>query len=1169
MSIRASAHPIQIASPLDPDPAHPASEDSDWEAEAIADALLGRQSHPKLLLGPTASISRAASCLEEGQLCEDEPETSPPPPPASHDHPNTLTPVEPAHHHSQSRFIIDRPPASFNLLDRLGPPSRASNNLSTTRRALRLEASATRETDDPKTPSTCFGRRPADPSSSRRTPPKRARHSPSPPPRLPSSSYRPRRRRASLSSRITPGPRRDSCSPLPTRHELPPKPPGTTCRSTSPHHPIHQITRSHPHPQSINHSPRSDIHHQSINDPRNCPPPEPDHPPSQPRPSPSKTNTPHSKTKPQASRSKNPPRSNPHDYDQTTRSSVEPADDSQAEAHKASVQITNLPPYSVLTPKRLYEHLVDSVPNQRSEPLLPYQLNLYRYSRSDRVCAELKFSTLAHARNFVEWAERSWPSIWYSSTKTCSESRNKKIDLTIIHQDHPVTWPSYFELYSVKNRSDSYRPSPRDDEDESIPSENQSVSKDPTPHPNQSQTTVKRRSNLMATTPPSSQLTKNLRTSSLKTQSDCYRPSKVRVTPGDRRKFGNLPVERQSSSRVDQLNVDKRSRIILTHSSAALSSNLRQEDNQVLPPKDRHDRPSNDQHEHDLSSGGRRDLLSREEHPLFSKDGHELPSKGRTRLPYQKPVDQPSKCERLPSPGVKNALPSNEFTENERTQAPPRGGNDLLFTEKRIAIDSSPSAAPGLPPQNKHGLYSEWPNDPSTQDTRALPSNDEDILSSQNIALSASNSTGSSTAQDANSFPTDKNKISPINRINRPSVKPPSSLFAKHRSDCLEQKPSLALSRTHPAPFKPVPAQASTSSNVPTVPSSQVTNEINPSPVTEPRAFESSNSEDADLKFLETLFSSEEMKQEARDRRNSVLLSKLKPSISFSVLQSHFLIPNRPRHFRIFEPIQISYGPFHNLITDRWIHSSVDRATHYGHQNPHLDVGCLISFTELQTASHFLKVLKENPPFEPMEPVLVDPTTIQFDASASIISNLPKQTHLESPDRGYLANPMLQEASLSDVQNQFLPWSALPPEDATPSPIDISRIIQIAEQGQQSTAGLTIQPEMSYSMYRFPPYLHEFHQPPPLLSSMTGPHHYHPLPATNPSMPMHYPPSALYDPSSHFNSTNHAQPIGSLELADSFNLAGYVQSSQANSQQEYQDRLKKILQARKAPVEKR
>lgn len=164
---------------------------------------------------------------------------------------------------------------------------------------------------------------------------------------------------------------------------------------------------------------------------------------------------------------------------------------------------------------------------------------------------------------------------------------------------------------------------------------------------------------------------------------------------------------------------------------------------------------------------------------------------------------------------------------------------------------------------------------------------------------------------------------------------------------------------------------------------------------------------------------------------------------------------------------------------------------------------------------------------------------------------------------------MLQEASLSDVQNQFLPWSALPPEDATPSPIDISRIIQIAEQGQQSTAGLTIQPEMSYSMYRFPPYLHEFHQPPPLLSSMTGPHHYHPLPATNPSMPMHYPPSALYDPSSHFNSTNHAQPIGSLELADSFNLAGYVQSSQANSQQEYQDRLKKILQARKAPVEKR
>ncbi|KAI9610227.1 hypothetical protein KEM48_002660 [Puccinia striiformis f. sp. tritici PST-130] len=43
-----------------------------------------------------------------------------------------------------------------------------------------------------------------------------------------------------------------------------------------------------------------------------------------------------------------------------------------------------------------------------------------------------------------------------------------------------------------------------------------------------------------------------------------------------------------------------------------------------------------------------------------------------------------------------------------------------------------------------------------------------------------------------------------------------------------------------------------------------------------------------------------------KDRMNGIPSTKMLPSINLSVLQSHFMMPNRPRDFRIFDPVSIS-----------------------------------------------------------------------------------------------------------------------------------------------------------------------------------------------------------------------------------------------------------------------
>ncbi|POW18721.1 hypothetical protein PSHT_05510 [Puccinia striiformis] len=108
-----------------------------------------------------------------------------------------------------------------------------------------------------------------------------------------------------------------------------------------------------------------------------------------------------------------------------------------------------------------------------------------------------------------------------------------------------------------------------------------------------------------------------------------------------------------------------------------------------------------------------------------------------------------------------------------------------------------------------------------------------------------------------------------------------------------------------------------------------------------------------------------------KDRMNGIPSTKMLPSINLSVLQSHFMMPNRPRDFRIFDP-----GPFFHL------NNNDERV---------IEIGCLILFHHQYVAFNFERVLNLNSPFLPVQTRLVDPAQIQFLPSATTINNPPKQ----------------------------------------------------------------------------------------------------------------------------------------------------------------------------------
>lgn len=101
------------------------------------------------------------------------------------------------------------------------------------------------------------------------------------------------------------------------------------------------------------------------------------------------------------------------------------------------------------------------------------------------------------------------------------------------------------------------------------------------------------------------------------------------------------------------------------------------------------------------------------------------------------------------------------------------------------------------------------------------------------------------------------------------------------------------------------------------------------------------------------------------DHTTGVLLSELRPTTKISVLHSLFVVPTRPRHFRVFEPSQISYG----IVQDD---SRISQGPEC--RKP----ACLIAFEDSHTAKNFFRVVVDNAPFKPMKASRVDPKVSIF-----------------------------------------------------------------------------------------------------------------------------------------------------------------------------------------------
>lgn len=181
------------------------------------------------------------------------------------------------------------------------------------------------------------------------------------------------------------------------------------------------------------------------------------------------------------------------------------------------------------------------------------------------------------------------------------------------------------------------------------------------------------------------------------------------------------------------------------------------------------------------------------------------------------------------------------------------------------------------------------------------------------------------------------------------------------------------------------------------------------------------------------------------EQRTSVLITSLRLSTNISVLHSLFIVPTRPRHFRIFQPTHISYGTT--------LHEEHGRT-----------LACLLKFKDSVVAKSFFRVLLDNAPFQPMEASLVQFESVHFsklDFSSAIpigSSSDPPQEEEASPaptpgTRGELTSPPL--ASIVQLPAK--------PSCAPPSPIgiEISRILAMA-QPQPFQSNLHLPPDFSH-----------------------------------------------------------------------------------------------------------
>lgn len=485
----------------------------------------------------------------------------------------------------------------------------------------------------------------------------------------------------------------------------------------------------------------------------------------------------------------------------------------------------------------------------------------------------------------------------------------------------------------------------------------------------------------------------------------------------------------------------------------------------------------------------------------------------------------------------------------------------------------------------------------------------------------------SSTASTSNPLP--QNSTNLPNKITSDLTQLPSDPKATHDK---QPDPPTALSITTPSSNLSVITGAGSSKI------SGLVGDGSP-PLTIHSDSSKSPPECADTRFPNPLFTMERIQKERdndstmsrmmmmeRKKKKGVLLCKMLPSINLSVLQSHFLIPNRPRDFRIFEPRQISYGPF--LSTNNTAPDHQNNNNHHKNALDQLEIGCLISFSDASTAAHFSRVLHLNSPFHPLQVQLVDPADIQFLPSATTISNPPKPHQQEqqqqtrhhvaaagasyTPGSGYF--PTTTTTYLDGLSSEYTPWTRRHPHHETtqastgsvalqlqsPPPVpphpdipayspysylaDFSLLTHPTNNNHGHLEGLASSPSSSFppfllasevaplssssssSQLFFPASLHPTPDEPlranPLSSSSTNDHHYSPCQSSFPTV---HASASSSEPTPHPPSVLLPSPHPNHHDGDHDDKSD-AKPDTTDAQVLHQLRLKKILQARKVAL---
>ncbi|KAH9814415.1 hypothetical protein DFH28DRAFT_1082990 [Melampsora americana] len=115
-----------------------------------------------------------------------------------------------------------------------------------------------------------------------------------------------------------------------------------------------------------------------------------------------------------------------------------------------SILISNLPSNLGLKSFDVYKHLTGSLYRDHADPSIPYELTLYRFAGTSRLCGELRFHREDDARTFEKKAIRRWKDEWDDDGQRSPSER--RVDFVVVDRDR-TPWAIKHCTYKYKHNA--------------------------------------------------------------------------------------------------------------------------------------------------------------------------------------------------------------------------------------------------------------------------------------------------------------------------------------------------------------------------------------------------------------------------------------------------------------------------------------------------------------------------------------------------------------------------------------------------------------------------------------------------------------------------------------------------------------------------------------------